>query len=320
MSRQCLFLVVRQAQDVHLATMTVNGIPCLCQGSRNLEMHAVSGSDGDEDGDGQDQKRPKPDPQRFAWAGISDVLEVALRSELRQTLAFLREYEKDIRFSRRHLLNTVGVPEFPTAEWDNILRGSTVDLDHVLSGQYALGTQDKQAQKIGDLKISYRALKPKRRVTSLGDWVIAWGKTSAATCFAFPHRETELRSYQVHIVSLFGALAVSQQSRVIDYDRAVRKRVGTVQDVLLTDFASFNDLKIMCIDSVGAGTVTGRSDTARPSPRSSPSKQGPKRDEVCKRWNNGQCRHTAKECRYKHVCARCGRSGHPESRCAQGAQ
>ncbi|PIL27245.1 hypothetical protein GSI_10389 [Ganoderma sinense ZZ0214-1] len=173
-------------------------------------------------------KRQKPDPSKFAWAQNSKAAEKNLQPEVRETITMLCHYTIDIRFARSNLLNSVGVPEFPEAEWGNVLRGKPVDLNHVFSRQYTLGQDEKHVEKLGPVELSYRAITPAKVVKSAGDWVIAWQRTTAAIVYAFLHRKQELEAYHNHIFSFFGAIHADYHYRILDYDRAVCKKVAAM--------------------------------------------------------------------------------------------
>ncbi|KAI0352124.1 hypothetical protein OH77DRAFT_1498170 [Trametes cingulata] len=243
-------------------------------------------------------KRAKPDQGQYAWAATEFLMEDRLRPEVRQTLDLIKVYVEDLKQAKRDLTAAASAPEFPDAEWNNILTGRAVDLDHVFAGCYTTSTEDRVTERLGDLEIKYRAPVPAKRIHNFGDWVFAWSRTTKAICFAFPHRNEELTAYGAHIVSLFGALAEPLHARVLEYAKAVRKRVGSARRFLLTNLVEFVDLKMQYIDSGGAN-----------------------RDkEACRLWNRGQCPRKASECRFRHACLLCGAEGHGVGRCDQAAK
>ncbi|TFK78872.1 hypothetical protein K466DRAFT_592663 [Polyporus arcularius HHB13444] len=248
-------------------------------------------------------KRTKPDTSIYAWADDRRSLEHGLRIELRKSLRLLRAYGVDIKTAKHDLLNSVAAPEFPDAEWNNVLRGRAVDLDHVFSGQYSLGRDEKRVEKIGTVEISHKALVPSKTVLNSGDWVIAFQRTTEAISYAFPHRRPELEAYGRHILSLFGALAPTLQQRVIEYDRAVRRRTAAKRDLLLTDIDHFADLKTQYIDSGGANVCGEETKIGKSSGNNARASR--RQEEPCRRWNNGVCPSQASKCRYRHVCLSC---------------
>nr|VWO96574.1 N/A [Ganoderma boninense] len=244
--------------------------------------------------DEHSSKRQKPDPSEYAWATSNALAEKKLRPEVLQTLVQLRRYAKDIHFAKSNLLNSVGAPEFPDVEWGNVLRGKVVDLDHVFSGQYLFGKDEKHTEKFGPLELSYRTIMPSKTIKSVGDWVIAWQRTTVAVLYAFPHRKLELERYYKHIFSLFGAIHPDYHHRVLDYDRAARKKAAAMHTILLMDIHEFAFLRTLYIESIGASIT---------SPVTPITPDGKKRkgrapgDEPCRRWNRGICNTSDSACK-----------------------
>ena len=69
----------------------------------------------------------------------------------------------------------------------------------------------------------------------------------------------ELTSYGEYIVNLFSVTHSSIHTRVIAFDKAVRKRVGSVRNLELWDFEKFANLKIAHMDLIGVSVVSGSS-------------------------------------------------------------
>ena len=187
-------------------------------------------------------ERERADPSRYAWAGTGAVRSALLSANLRATNELLRQYSVDIKRAKRDLLHTVGAPEFPASEWDNILRGFAVDLDRVLGALYSISNDDDEVTELGPFKVSAPRVRATRKVGDAGQWVYAWNQTVVATSFAFPHRLRELTEYGSHILGLFRVLAPQFHPRLLEYDCAVRRRVGLRRDLELTDVLEFADL------------------------------------------------------------------------------
>src|SRR5271168_117600 len=103
-------------------------------------------------------------------------------------------------------------------------------------------------------------------------------------------------------------------SRIISFDKAVRKRVGSVRNVELSDYLKFSDLKIAHVDSVGVSACAEGSakwDQTRRQKRG----KGWKRSEPCNKWNDGTCGQKEEDCRRNHVCNRCEKRGHKGKEC-----
>ncbi|KAL1950137.1 hypothetical protein VTO73DRAFT_5260 [Trametes versicolor] len=146
-----------------------------------------------------------------------------------ESLKFLQIYATDIKGTKLHLVNSVGAPEFPDSEWNNILLGQVVDLNRVFTGHYAASAEKPQSESVGELEICFKPASPAKRITASGEWVLSWNKASAAMVARLPLHH-----------------------RLLKFDQVMRKRVGSRQDLLLTDYVRFADLKIQFLDSAGA--------------------------------------------------------------------
>jgi len=183
-------------------------------------------------------KRPKIDPNQFAWT-IRDRAEgIKLRAECDATRKLIANYSVDVKRTKADLLNSGFAPEFPDAEWKNVLLGLPVNLDAIHSGHYSI------TQEVGDFTISTREVATTKSINSSGDWFIAWNQAAAAIKFAFPHLSKHCDEYGMHILGLFAAIAEEHHAVVLNYDKAVRKRVGQRRDLLLTDLADFADIRV----------------------------------------------------------------------------
>ena len=281
------------------------------------EKHSPSPSSSVSDGRQSDEqpvsKQIKIDESAYAWIKNKQDKRTVLRDTLAKTLKLIEVYTIDPKATKRSLINEPDCPEFPDSEWKNIISGRSVNLDAVLSGQLSTTNDDPKVEKFGDLKISFGAVEPTKLVKNGGDWTIAWNRTVRATIFAFPHRAQELASYGEFIVNLFSVTHPSVHSRVITFDKAVRKRVGSVRNLELSDFEKFADLKIAHMDSIGVSVVSGSSkeDGGRKGKQS----KNWKRDEPCNKWNDGKCNAGDDNCRRLHVCNKCQRQGHKGKDC-----
>ena len=254
-------------------------------------------------------KKPKVDESAFAWSGTESSETTTLSHNLLKTLKFLGIYTLDPKTTKRSLTNSPSCPEFPDSEWKNIITGKAVNLDAVLSGQLSTTNDDLKVESFGDLKLSFGAVEPTKTVRNGGDWCIAWNRTVRATTFAFPHRLQELTGYGEYITSLFAVTHSSFHERVISYDKAVRKRVGSVRNIELSDYQRFTDLKIAHMDSVGISACSEGS-SKRDSGRKPKRGRNWKKSEPCNKWNEGTCEQKEEDCRRDHMCNRCGKRGH----------
>ena len=258
-------------------------------------------------------KRIKVDESSYAWVRGRQDKRTVLRDTLAKTLRLIEAYTIDPKATKRSLVNEPDCPEFPDAEWKNVIAGRSVNLDAVLSGQLSTTSDDPKFEKIGDLEISFGAVEPTKLVKNAGDWTIAWNRTVRAIVFAFPHRMQELTSYGEYIVNLFSVTHPSIHNRVITFDKAVRKRVGNVRNLELSDFEKFSDLKIAHMDSIGISVVSSAS-------KEDGNKKGKrnknwKKDEPCNKWNDGKCSQEEEDCRRLHVCNKCRKGGHKGKDC-----
>jgi hypothetical protein len=173
-------------------------------------------------------------------------------------------------------------------------------------------------EKFGDIEVSFGTVEPTKVVKNGGDWSIAWNRTVRATVFAFPHRIQELTSYGEYIINLFSVTHSTVHGRVIAFDKAARKRVGSVRNLELSDFEKFADLKIAHMDSIGVAVSSGssKSEKVQGTKRSG---RNWKRDEACNKWNDGTCNQEKESCRRKHICNKCGKSGHKGKECRRTA-
>jgi hypothetical protein len=273
----------------------------------------LSVSDGHQSEEEPSSKKLKVDESAYAWIASRKEKRTILRDSLTKTLKLIEIYSIDPKATKRSLVNEPDCPEFPDSEWKNIIAGRAVNLDSVLSGQLSTTHDNPKVEKFGDLEITFGAVEPTKLVKNGGDWTIAWNRTVRATIFAFPHRMQELTRYGEYIVNLFSVTHPSVHNRVIAFDKAVRKRIGSVRNLELTDFESFSDLKIAHMDSIGVSVISGSSkdDTGKKGKRG----KNWKRDEPCNNWNDGKCTQAEEDCRRKHICNKCEKPGHKGREC-----
>ncbi|KII82749.1 hypothetical protein PLICRDRAFT_85053, partial [Plicaturopsis crispa FD-325 SS-3] len=259
-------------------------------------------------------KRQRADPGAFAWSIETAIEGSKLRTECRESLRLLKIYAVEPKLSKSDLLNSEGTPEFPDSEWTHILAGQAVDLDHVFNGRHSTGADDKVSHDIGEFTISSKPKVPSRTIISFGDWVIAWFATTTATAYAFPHRQRELVRYGEHVIGQFAAIAPQFHSCVMDYEKAVRRRVASRRDLLLTDFFEFSDLRVQFIDIRGSGSSALPAKDSKPASARYATGEA-RRSESCRRWNGGECSLTSSACRFRHVCSTCGSGSHRSRDC-----
>jgi hypothetical protein len=254
-------------------------------------------------------KRHRLDESEFPWAVRESLSEPGLCDELRRTLELLRIYSKDLKFTKSSILTSANAPQFPNSEWSNVIIGSMVDLDHVISGSFAISCDNREVEVVGGIQFKFGTVKPSKQVRTSGDWFIAWRLYTQAVAFAFPHRRSELDTYGEQILSLFAATLPHNHSHIISLDKAIRVRVGERRNLLLSDSPSFDDLRLYWLNPIGAGALeVGTKDKAL--------KATSRSEEACERWNRGACRSKASECKYRHVCQGC-RGQHKIDECSK---
>ncbi|KIJ22666.1 hypothetical protein M422DRAFT_196906 [Sphaerobolus stellatus SS14] len=258
------------------------------------------------------------DTSKLPWEIQDTFLPKRLPEELQKTNDTLRLFARDYKKTKVSLLTNPGRPEFPESEWDNIIRGRPIDLDKVLSSLVVVGTDTKHVERLSSLvELRFGNATPVKRVSTHGEWEMAWSRACAAMEFVFAHRKSEFRTYTEHIQRKFYATHVSYHDRVLLYDRAVPERVSHRSDLSLADTAMFDDLAVMHTSPTGSG-MSDRSHQAQSTVGSNRNRQN-KSPEACRRFNSGQCPNTATICKYRHICAVCRQSGHTagDSKCSK---
>ncbi|KAG2145155.1 hypothetical protein DEU56DRAFT_934379 [Suillus clintonianus] len=231
-----------------------------------------------------------------------------LSRSLRKTNAILANWAHDPKRVKRKWLESPFVPEFPESELYNIIRGRVVNFDVVFSGWYSDEPEQDCEEKVGKVKIKVvGGAEPAKSIRGSQDWHVAYSLFAAAMLFAFPHRQDEIFDYQNYIHQKFAKKQSGSHSKIIAFDRAVRKRVSRRRDLELSDFSQFTDLyESHCMpDGVNIGDDSNSSGGKRK--RSS--------REYCKRWNFGNCSRSAATCNYKHACVKCNSTDHNEKNC-----
>ncbi|KAF9029957.1 hypothetical protein BJ165DRAFT_1359154, partial [Panaeolus papilionaceus] len=84
---------------------------------------------------------------------------------------------------------------YPHSKWLNILRGSTVNLNKVLSSLHWLQPPKENSRHLGDVEISIGQSKPTCRIRTQAEWSLSSNQTIKAYTFVFPHCWDELVEY-----------------------------------------------------------------------------------------------------------------------------
>jgi len=201
----------------------------------------------------EDRKKRKINESELPWAAKDKLLGIVLWPELRETIRLLRKWAKDPKKVKAYLVNSLSCPEFPEAEWLNIILGKAVNLDVIFSGLYSTDNDSRRIEHLGDIELKFGAKDTAKHISSHGDWTIAFDMAKEAYLFAFPHRANEFQKHQRYILQQFASKATSEHARVIALDKAIRKRVSERRNLMLCDTAEFSDLQTIHLDHYGAG-------------------------------------------------------------------
>ena len=254
-----------------------------------------------------ESKRPKFDDSLYAWKVQEEIAPTALSANLERTRTMVQNYTADLKHALWSLQSAGSLPPFPKPEWKHVLSGTAVNLDAVFSGLFSTLSDNKITTSIGDFDLSVGSSKPSKVIQTHGDWTIAWNAASLAILCAFPHRANELRQYSEYVLQFFGAFPASHW-KVINLDKAIRRYVGEVKHVELSEFGRFRHFEARYLQDDGAGN---RPNSVK---EKEVSKSNRRSNEACRQWNSGVCNRRASECRYRHLCSNC-REKHPRTEC-----
>jgi hypothetical protein len=245
-------------------------------------------------------KKQVSDKSLFAWLGGESTKETLLTPSQELTRKMVQNQTIDIKTAKRRILSAKRVPEFPNMEWNNILAGKAINLNIVFSGMYSTAMDSKTIENLGDLELHFGVAKPAKSVETHGDWIIAWRTAVTATKLVFPHRARELEEYSDYISSYFASVQPAGHSKIFNLDKAIRKRVRSVNDVSLNESGKFRYLETCYLHGHGAGESS-----ASPKEKAN-DKSGAgnnwRKSEPCRLWNDGRCDKQALSCKYRHIC------------------
>jgi len=273
---------------------------------------SLSGSDDDE---GITTKRRRLKESDMPWYSSPPAASHSSNPLCEKTRQLLKRYNRDISNAKFYIRISQGSPEgIPSTQWERILRGEPVDLDYLLSALHRVTIDEERKGRLGSTEIAFGVPDAKKKVTTSAEWSSAWRRASKAITFCFPHRRDELDQYAEYIEGEFAAKHVSAHPRIIAYDLAIRNEIGGGQNHLLTEFHRFSRLFSAIVASDG---VEYNSSNGKRSGKDKPNRaSGSKPPETCNNFNTPSgCKFTERECRYKHICKSCGKSGHPSHKC-----
>ncbi|KIJ38868.1 hypothetical protein M422DRAFT_781282 [Sphaerobolus stellatus SS14] len=212
----------------------------------------------DEDEDNAEEERSDFDVSTLPWEIAGALFPKRLSEELQKTNEMLRLFAKDYKRTKTSLLTNTNRPEFPETEWANILHGRPIDLDKVISSLLVVGSDAKQVEKFGNIEFRFANSTPIKKISTQGEWSMAWNRACEAVEFVFSHRKNELRIYSEYMLRKFTATNIGYHDRIINFDKAVRERAAHRSDISLSDTASFADLADMHTSSMGSGATSSR--------------------------------------------------------------
>ena len=273
---------------------------------------SLSESDDDE---GNSPKRRKLNESDMPWYSSTSTKAYPSNPSCDKTRHLLKRYNRDITNAKFYAKVAKGSPEgIPSAQWERILRGEPVDLDHLLSSLHRITFDEERKGHVGSTEISLGVSDAKRKVQSSSEWSSAWRRATKAITFCFPHRRDELEQYGEYIEGEFAAKHSSAHSRIIVYDIAIRNEVGGGQNYLLTDHHRFTRLYSAIVATDGVEYNSGGA--KRKGGKDKANQSNPGKPEICNNFNSSSgCKFSDRECRYKHLCKGCNKPGHTKDKC-----
>ena len=173
---------------------------------------------GPPDGSGKKQKQDMD----FPWVIREQFLGCQLDGSLANTLKLLKAFARDLKFAKSLVINSSQAPPFPHSEWSNIVAGTMVNLDHVISGSFTVTNDNRKIRSLGDMEVKFGVAEPIKQVKTSGDWFIAWRIYSKAAMYVFLHRKEEFNDYGTQMLSLFAATVTLSHSSIINLDKGIR--------------------------------------------------------------------------------------------------
>jgi hypothetical protein len=273
-------------------------------------------SDSD-DGDDKPSKKPKLLESDMPWFIPSEEAIVSHSNPSCQaTCRLLRAYNQDISKAKFFVKIATNAPSgIPSSQWERILRGDSIDLNQIFASLHHVVPDEERTGRLGDAEISFGVAEPKRRISTAAEWSSSWRRACKAITFAFPHRREELLEYGDYLESEFAAKVTSSHHKLLLYDTALRNEVAAGQQVLLTDHHRFSRLYSAIVMPDGIEGTSDHSSGKKP-----PKPRGGDKPEICNKFNSGTCKNSDSECKYRHLCKTCGKSGHGKKDCTDGSK
>ncbi|KAH7915244.1 hypothetical protein BJ138DRAFT_1193759, partial [Hygrophoropsis aurantiaca] len=267
---------------------------------------APGSRNGDPDNQSRDHDRGESKDSDSSGSDSSNFTFHSLSKSLKRANYFLENWSADPKGVLSLLTNTPCCPEIPRSELKKIITGRPINLDALFSGFYSTQTDDKVKQTFGDFELSFGHTKVSKTIKTSAEWTTAWGLAQEAYTFVFPHRATEFARYGTFINQKFSQYLPHRHYQVIEFDKSIRKRIGSSRRFEFTDFRHFDDLVASHFHPGGSHHQPD------PNEGTSSKKQKPlaerissSRKDFCRKYNLGTCTRSAEVCKYGHFCAIC---------------
>ena len=162
-----------------------------------------------------------------------------------KTRDILDIFQRDLAAVKRWIRCASSAPAgFPSAEWDALIKGESVDIDTIFSSLHHVHSVDESVRRVGATE----------KIEMSSQWTSAFNLVIKATAFLFPHRYNELRQYGDYMEELFSAKSISVHFKLFKYDEAIRYKIGQGQNIFLTDKGEFIRYYEAIVASDGVGT------------------------------------------------------------------
>lgn len=255
------------------------------------------------------------DESRFPFSS-STLQTVFTHPTLVETNKAKSNYKLDLALATARVLESSGLPALPRGLWRDILQGHFIEYDKLLTSVLCLTGDATEVKRMGDVEIITDNVKTTRFVRDRLEWVECHQLYSEAVIFCFPGRNKELTEYGTYIMRLFTSTHVRYHTAVLNYDRAIRTKVGRSNDLMLTDWGSYADLHHAYLSSIGSAAQ----EVFHPTSHASTSAQskaprfaaGASINELCERF---QIARIHDRCSRVHACSICNDPKHGRVNC-----
>ncbi|KAF9052241.1 hypothetical protein BDZ89DRAFT_939683, partial [Hymenopellis radicata] len=242
------------------------------------------------------------DDNLFGWAAAAVVQEVVLSAEHKKIRDAVENHRRDVKYTLHNLLHTGLAPVFPEALWKKILLDQVVDFDEI--NAFFFSTKlDLDPTPVSTVESAlHKALgrsAEKKTVSSSVVWFRCFDKYVKAVETIFPYRTNELRAWREHIDDLFTSKVEDSHARVIAYDIAARKVIGSNPAILFNQSRNSSELSST---ETAFGTMILEAQVGAQNLREQNLAKKRER-EICNNWNEGKCFRSA--CSRRHVCSSC---------------